>query len=355
MSERDRLPSMSSMARTMACPAWVGRAAHLDPVAMPEKAWTAAGTLAHAVLSGETEDEEIEDDDDLTTAVRICRDREVKMLVSIGFDEPQTFIEERIFLHDDDGNPVASGQPDRLYIQGRVGCLTDFKTGRKDALPSARNPQMIGYAVLGQEHHGVAEWYLGIVPAWRPAPPMALISAEQLAVWRRSILDAIVESNGPSPTAKAGEHCSYCPNRPNCPEAWAVVETVSHFDPSEIMTASPEIVLERYDLAKHAEATIKSLLENVKARLAADPACLPGLAIGKASEMKTIPGSEANYLLLIDRYPADAVLAAAKWTPAALAKAITGGKGAKLMQKTIEEQCADIISAKAKAGSLERQ
>lgn len=354
MSERAGMPSASSMARTLNCPAWIGRAATSAAIELPEKKWTSAGTLAHAVLSGDVEDEEVEDDDDLTTAIRICREKEAMALVSIGFEEPEIHIEERIFLHDDAGEPVASGKPDRLYINGRQGCITDFKTGRKDALPSARNPAMIMYAILGQEQFGVDEWYLGIIPAWRQTPPMALIGKDQLSEWRRSILDAIKESEGLSPRACAGPWCEYCPVRHECPEAWAEVEQVSKFNPEEIMHCEPELVIERYDLAKRAEATIKTLLENVKARLALDPACLPGLAIGKASEIKTIPGSEQNYLLLIDRYPVDAVLAAAKWTPAALAKSITGGKGAKAVQKTIEEQCADIIRLAPKSGALER-
>lgn len=353
MNERAGMPSASSMARTMACPAWIGRSAIMEKVELLEKKWTADGTLAHSVLSGDVEDEEVEDDDDMTTAIRICREKEAMALVSIGFEEPEIHIEERIFLHDDNGNPVASGKPDRLYVNGRQGCITDFKTGRKDALPSARNPAMIMYAILGQEQFGVDEWYLGIIPAWRQTPPMALIGKEQLAEWRRSILDAITESGGPSPRACAGPWCDYCSVRHACPEAWEIVRQVSEFNP-EIMTAEPEIVIERYDLAKHAEATIKTLLENVKARLAIDPACLPGLTIGKAGEIKTIPGSEQNYLLLIDRYPVDAVLAAAKWTPAALAKSITGGKGAKAVQKTIEEQCADIIRLTPKSGALKR-
>lgn len=345
------MPSMSSMARTMACPAWIGRAAIADLTPLPEKSWTRDGTAAHDALAEDEDIEEI-DSDDVALAVGICREKEGMLLAQSGFEEYTTHIEERMFLKDDEGNPVASGQPDRVHIEGKRFAIVDFKTGRKDAPSPARNPQLIGYAALVAQRFGLTDGVLFIVPAWRQTPPPAEISAEDIATWRTAMLSAIAESNAPHARAAAGEWCDYCPVRAVCTEAWALVKKASQLPPISMQDSSADI-LDNYTLAKHAQKTIEVFLETVKARLGADPSSIPGLRIGKGSEMSIIPGSQEAWRVLTSLYAPSIILAATKWTPAALAKALTGGKGAKAAQKVLEDELAGIITKKAKSGALE--
>jgi len=345
---------MSSMARTLECPAWIGRAATAQLEALPEKQWTADGARAHDVLSGDLDEEDVEDSDEVSMAVGICQHKVEMLLVGAGFEDPVVHIEQRIFLRDDRGNAVASGKPDRVYIEGTRFFLPDFKTGRKDAPAPAMNPQLIGYAVLVAQEHGLADGVLAIIPAWRQTPPVAEINAEQIAQWRAAILDAIAESNGPSPRAKAGPHCDYCPARPFCAEAWEIVKQATQLSCDTTMFDSPETVLSYFETAKHAEGTIKSFLEQVKARLNSQPDSIPGLVIGKGAQTKTIPGGCENFDRLTALYSPEVVLAAIKWTPAALAKVISPGKGQKAAQKALEEELASIIEIKPKAGAIER-
>jgi hypothetical protein len=216
------------------------------------------------------------------------------------------------------------------------------------------NPQLIGYAVLVAQEHGLTDGVLAIVPAWRQTPPVAEISAQQITQWRAAILEAIAEAKGTSPRAKAGTHCDYCPVRPFCPEAWEIVQEAAQLNPNEVMFDSPETVLSNFDKAKHAEGTIKVYLEQVKARLASQPDSIPGLTIGKGAETKNIPGCLENYNRLTALYAPEVVLAAVKWTPAALAKVISPGKGQKVAQKALEEELSEIIDVKVKAGAIER-
>jgi hypothetical protein len=113
-------------------------------------------------------------------------------------------------------------------------------------------------------------------------------------------------------------------------------------------------IAEHFDLAKHADGTIKAFLEQVKARLDADPESVPGLRIGKGSDTKTIPGSQSNWERLTSLYDRALVLAAVKWTPVSLAKSLSPGKGQKAAQKALEEELADVIQLKPRAGALER-
>lgn len=351
--ERSGMPSASTLARTMACPAWLGRSAALKLAPVEEKTWTTGGTLAHSVLAGEIDDDEI-DDDEIDMAVGICRHKEEMLLVQSGFEDYETIIEKRMWLLDDAGNRVASAKPDRVHIEKGRFFTSDFKTGRKDALEPALNPQLIIAAVLIAQDYGITDGVLAIVPAWRKTPPVAEIGSEEIAQWRAAILSAVSESQRPGAGAKTGPHCQYCPVRPFCDEAWDIVRQASKLDPSSIMQDQPEQITENFDIAKHAEGTIKAFLEQIKARLGSEPDAIPGLTIGKGGETKTIPGSLDVFNTLTEKYSTEIVLRAVKWTPTALAKAITPGKGQKATQKNLEEEFSDIIVRGTKAGSLER-
>lgn len=334
----------------MECPAWIGRAAATAMITLPEKKWTADGNTAHAVLSGDLDESEV-DDDDLDSAIRTCRIHEEKMLISIGFEDFETHSEKRIFLRDHAGAEVASGQPDRVHIAGKQFAIIDYKTGRKDVHSPVMNPQLIAYAVLAAQEYGAEEGYLGISYAWRQTPPMAFIEKDTLASWKESILVALEISKEADAPAKAGAHCEYCPVRWSCPDAWDVVKQAKD---TLTIDMTVDQFAEHYDLAKQAEGTIKAFMEQMKARLNEDPHSIPGLGLGKASETKAIPGSESAYSRMTSLYDPSKVLAAAKWTPAALAKSLSPGKGQKQAQKDIEQELADIIAITPRAPSIER-
>lgn len=348
--ERQGMPSGSAMARTFQCPAWWQRslAATLRPP--DESAYAIAGQRAHELLAEEDEEDE-EDSDEILMAVGICKEKTGMLLAQTGFDEYETHTEERIFLLDDDGNKVSSGRLDRFYIEGNKFANLDWKTGRKDVLVPAKNPQLIFGAVLIAQHYGTSEGFLGIVPAWRPTPPMAEIGLEDIITWRKAILEVLSETKGESPRAKAGPACDFCPVRPTCPEAWAIVEQASKLELT--MHDTPDQIRDNFKIAKHAAATIKVFLEAVKLKLGTEPDAIPGLTIGKASETKFIPGSVENFDKLAENYSKGTILASVKFTPAAIAKALTGGKGAKAAQKAIEDEFEAIIEKKARVGSLE--
>lgn len=344
------IPSGSTMARTIACPAWLSRSREV-PFRVPDKQWATDGTKIHAIGLSDDEDEDAEETtDEIEMAVEVCRHKEEMLLSSIGFEDYETITEERLWMVDRTGKRLASGQPDHVHIEEDRFAIFDWKTGRKDVPAPAKNPQLISYAIMVAEKHGLTDGFLGIIPAWRQTPPVAEISNAELAQWREHILSAIAEATGPNPRAEAGSWCDYCPVRPFCDEAIAIVK---RFQLGTIMQTTPAELIETFTLAKHAQATIKDFLEAVKARLTEEPGAIPGLTIGKGAEMKTIPGSEQAVSRLLELYSPDIVYRAAKWTPAALAKSITGGKGAKKAQEALEEELSDLIVTKQKSGSLE--
>lgn len=337
----------------MNCPAWLSRSSEV-PFTVPEKKWTSDGTKIHAMLAEDDDSEEDEDSqDEIEMAVGICKKKEEMLLVSIGFEDYETVTEERLWMCDAKGRKLASGQPDHVHISGDRFAIFDWKTGRKDVPQPARNAQLITYAVMVAEKHGLRGGFLGIIPAWRQTPPIAEIGNAELAQWREAILAAITETLEPNPRAKAGPWCDYCPVRPFCPEALAIVRQVAAIDPQIIMQSSPAEIIETFKLVKHAQSTVKDILDALKARLTEAPESIPGLKIGKGGETKTIPGSVVAVDRMLSLYSPEIVYRAAKWTPAALAKSITGGKGAKKAQEALEDELCDIIVSKTRSGSLE--
>jgi hypothetical protein len=346
--ERHGLPSASSIHRLLQCPASSQRSLRAQVIDI-EKDYRKAGTDMHAVLAGEMDEDEL-DSDDVITATKICRYRESDLLIQLGFEDPVCHTEERLWLVHN-GKQIASAKPDKIYIESGRFLIPEFKAGRKDVPKPSMNPQLVLAAILAKDHYGVSEGILAVIPAWRQMPPAAEINDEQIELWRAAIIDAITESESPDAPAVAGSHCDFCKARPFCPEAWAIVREAKTLIFN--MDDTPEKILANYRNAKHAEGTIKAFLEQVKARLVAQPDAIPGLQIGKPQEIASIPLNLAAWERLTELYKIESVLAAAKLTPAALAKQVSGGKGKAKAQEQLEEELAELITTKPRGGSLE--
>lgn len=299
--EREDKPSASGIGRVLACP---GSRNMSRGLVTPSKPWTESGTLGHAVLSGDLDEDEVETD--ILVATQRAEETLGKMIDQLGFDGVDPIVERRLWFHDDHGNPVASGKPDRIYIKDGHFFIPDFKLGHKDQIEPALNPQLVMYGLLVQEEFDIHDGYVAIIPAWRKTPAPAWISAETLRLWRESILLAIEAAEKPTAPRIAGDHCDYCPARPICREAWALVEKAATFSPGTELSAEEQ--LNRYDVAKHAEATIKTYLEHLKTKLTAEPFAVPGLQLKAGKRLIDLNGSAALYERLKGRFTLDDVL-----------------------------------------------
>lgn len=362
--ERAGLPSFSGAERLLHCPGALNlaRGCGLDT---PDTPWRRDGNRGHEVLAGDLDEEEIEDDESLRQAVERCERVNAELAEGLGFkggdEDGGTFLkEQRFFLHGPNGEPVASGKPDRVYMMGRRAFIPDFKLGRLEVLPPALNSQLVGYAVVLAEEYDLDEVVLAIVPAWRKVPPVAIIDREGLATWRAAFLSALEAAKAPDAPRVAGDWCLYCPARPICPQAHDVVTWATGFSVVDQVDAATEV--ERFDACKHAQGTIKAYLEYLSARLKADPDAIPGLRRKPDGETFKLPGSVELYDRLKDTFGLDQLLAACAVSINSLASISVGGKpGVKKLTKAGEEakeklraRVEDLAKVGVKAGSLER-
>lgn len=357
--EREGLPSFSGADRFLHCPGALNLARGCG-LETPDTPWRKAGSLGHDVLAGDVDEEEIEDDESLRQAVERCERVNAELLEGLGFKEGDFFKERRFFLHAPNGDRVASGKPDRVYMMGRRAFIPDFKLGRKEVLPPALNSQLVGYAVVLAEEYDLDEAVLAIVPAWRKVPPVAVIDREGLATWRAAFFKALDAAKAPDAPRVAGPWCDYCPARPICPQAHQMVTFARGFSAVDQVDAATEV--ERFEACKHAQGTIKAYLEYLSARLKADPDAIPGLRRKPDGETFKLRGSAKLYDRLKDTFDLDQILQASSVSINSLASISVGGKpgvttltvAGKAVKEKLRARVEDLAKVGVKAGSLER-
>lgn len=321
--ERGGLPSMSSAERTLQCPGWIGLAHRLQ-MSTPVHDWTRSGTLGHAVLAEEEGEEALEGEEDTAEAVRNCERKLEEVIASLGFENAeQRILERRFWMHDlESGEPIASGKPDVVLIKNGKFLIPDYKLGRAMVTPPAANAQLVGCAIAVQEELGVNEGYLAIIPAWKRTPAPAFIDALGLRTWRIALETAFARSKDPLAPRTAGKWCDYCPCRPVCVQALAVVVEASRFSPVDEVESWEEV--ERFAKISQAKKTVKVYEEYLRERLMADPDAIPGLYLGKGRRTEKIASTVEAWDALIGKFSPAQLAAAAKFSLTTLAKLMAG-------------------------------
>jgi len=140
-------------------------------------------------------------------------------------------VEERLWLKDHNGDPIASGQPD-IVIQseaGRTAIVIDGKSIRFAEHDEAADNWQISslVALVGSNYDQRHEMiYAAIVqPGTKPIPVAYGVDeiTDSLTHWLNDI-EAAQQPNAPR---RAGKHCDYCKAKADCPEFIRSVESVA--------------------------------------------------------------------------------------------------------------------------------
>ena len=240
MDSRKNLPSASMMQRLALCPGSWGLAWGLQS---RDTAASDMGTRIHAALANSMMAcglNEFEHD----TYDR-CREFHLEWLKAVGLETTQSELdkmgirEKRLWMVDEDGDQVMSGQADWFLFAGNTAFICDYKTGFGGAPRAEENYQLHALACLvAQANPTVKKVYTAIIAPHAGGITAAVYDEEQLHTAQLAIDIVLEEIYAPDARFWVGdEQCKYCPAITKCPEARKRAETALQW-----VTKRPDVV-----------------------------------------------------------------------------------------------------------------
>ncbi len=351
--ERRGLPSASSAQRYALCP---GSFLLEQSITTPEVTSDDAsmGNRIHGYLAGDkialTEDEQMIADQ--------CRRQQIELENSLLPENPQTFVEHRLWHYDDNLEPRWSGKPDRVSWWGIGAVVIDYKTGRGEVEHATNNIQLRALAVLADQHHGPFQKIaVAIIQPLAGEPTVCTYADDDISKAYDEVNDLmeLVQTPG-QPRNPSTEACKYCKAKEICPEARGVVEHLPALVPRDGLeiVMSPEQIAEFLEKVPLAEAVIEAVRGKARRMLEAKQE-IPGWRLKPGAIRETITNPELAFSRFLDaggtqaQFVAAITVAKTKFKDAV--KAATGKKGRDL-DGFVEIMLEGCTEAKATAPSL---
>lgn len=218
-SLREGLPSASGISRLAACAGSQQAEAGLPDIA-PET-WTQEGSNVHdAVHTGDDSELELSEKE-IAAKLKSLEDETFEQwmagVIRISGEQPahediNSIRETRLWIRDERLDPIASAQPDSIYLWGAYALCLDFKTGYKKTESIERNWQMRTQALaVKSEYPQVTHIRVAIV-ASRLSSMVDLCdyNANYLLFAKRDLIQILWKSKQPDAPRVPGAHCRYC-------------------------------------------------------------------------------------------------------------------------------------------------
>lgn len=338
---RRGLPSASSAVRYALCPGSFLLEKRM-PYDLPSEA-AASGTRIHEAISGKVP---IELDDNEREIYDRCVAQEVEVRRTAGFNAPDyTFREERMWMSDENGTPLWSGEPDALFITGTSGLVLDYKTGRGDVWEASVNLQLRALAVLAVENYSLTEITVAIIQPLAGKPTIARYTFSDLLVAVAEVSEVMARIKEPNqPRTPSEDACKYCRAKAICPEAQQAVAVIVSTQESAII--DPQELGRFLELAPVALKVIEARKDQAKSFIEAG-GVIPGWKLKPGSLVEKITKPEVVWERC-ERLgmPSEGFMSLLKITKGALKTAIGSvtmekGKGLAATVDSILEGCTE--------------
>lgn len=218
------LPSASSIERLSLCPG-----SHAISLQAPhtETEYSISGTRIHDLLSrngvnppDDFTDEEFETYNAATVYA-------AKFAEEFNFNPSDFISEQRLFLFDDKGNPIASAKFDRMYVDLPRIALIEWKSGRSEVEAPSSNLQLRTQMVIAAKHMGATHGIGKIIAPWQKSTPPVQYGPEDLKHAEAEIQGIVHDAMEPDAKRFAGpEQCKFCRAKSICQEAHAYAVTL---------------------------------------------------------------------------------------------------------------------------------
>lgn len=280
--------------------------------------------------------------------------------------------EERLYLRNQIGEIICSGQLDRWYKSGNHVLVIDGKSGWSKNVPASEvSWQLRVYAVLAYNETGgqnVRVAYVKPKVKWEPTD-CTDYGIQDLMASEQSIKLYIWLSNLPEAPRQAGTHCRYCKAAAGCPEvaAWQMLPSVQakaqngHITPkvaAELVSniSLPDCVkiwessTARHNIEDACKARLKALSDTTLAEL--------GLTFGKSKILHPITNVQSAFEFLLSLgVPAAKLWSVTKMSNGELATVVQEALGLPskdAAEKWIRDKLGRCITPKPTERPLER-
>ena len=350
--ERKDLPSASSCERLCLCPgSW-----NLEHMCTPESKTPDAitGTLIHEALCGDMTAFLALSDEDKEMAIK-CENLAARIASDHLGNAGRMTNEKRLWIHDEDAQPIFSGKFDRLYRDDHRALIIDFKTGRGEVTHAQGNMQLRALAVLVSENYGANHIVVAIVQPWvSPQVTSCIYEQDDLIKSAIYLRDALEASKSPmAPRMPGLKQCEWCRAKPICPEANQQVLALAKTDLGDLQPAEVGRVLDACDLA---EKVIESCRSRAKHLLEEDPLCIPGWHLKEGAKRRTITNPRGAFQAVSDTIATEDFMNCVSIKVAELERAFVKARGATAQAGKAEfnARLDGAMEVKASAPSLER-
>lgn len=303
-----------------------------------------AGDIGHACLAGEVHIDEL--DEETAKTVTKCRLFENILLNELSFKDCEQIRERRLWLKHGE-EPLFSGKPDLVVLDGNRALVIDYKTGPMPVSSPANNMQLRALAVLVHANtENIQEITTAIIQ------PRATINQWDVCTYKTDDLWAAhyeltnILENATDPNAKRNateKACRYCKAKPTCPEAQKSIMEIQKTENNLPAVPSADL-LEKCAIAKTLIAKIEG---NARKALEDDPCSIPGYMLKPGATRKTITNPEGVFynaaILGIDGSEFAGVCDVSKSKLKTLIKEKTGRKG-----KALEDALEEILEGNTK-------
>lgn len=305
--ERLGLPSASSASRYAAClGSWQLEKQIAEGVATHD---ATIGNRIHSALAMEPVDNLTSDE---TWTIDRCREQELELVKATfpeATEEPNVWREKRLWSIDENGKKLWSGKPDVIYINGPVGLIIDYKSGRGAVENAAENLQLRCLVALLDENFGFTfeKITVAIIQPLAGVPSVAVYESGDIRnaiAESAALMDDIQKLSQPRTPSESA--CRYCKGKPYCAEArelavaGPLTNTPEGITPDAIAATLTNQTLAAFlDRAAQAEAVIEACRNEARRRLA-EGDTVEGWTLKEGAVRETIKDTETVYLRFIE-------------------------------------------------------
>jgi hypothetical protein len=305
--ERLGLPSASSASRYAAClGSWQLEKQIAEGPATND---ATIGNRIHAALAKDHVKDLTEDEMEIVLRCSAQEEDLVKVTFAGSEEEPNVFREKRLWSIDENGKKLWSGKPDVIYINGPVGLIIDYKTGRGAVENAAENLQLRCLVALLDENFGFTfeKITVAIIQPLAGPPSVAVYESADIrnAIAESAALMDDIQKLG-QPRTPSESACRYCKGKPYCAEArelavaGPLTNTPDGITPDAIAATLTNQTLAAFlDRAAQAEAVIEACRTEARRRLA-EGEMVEGWTLKEGAVRETIKDTETVYLRFIE-------------------------------------------------------